>query len=132
MARELVSDALWNTIAPLLPADPPKPRGGRPPVSSRLCLVGILFVLQTGAAWNAMPAELDAASPATCWRRLQAWTQAGVWDAIWRTALAVLNGEGDVDLSVAIADSASFRAVFGGDTQAQIQRTEASLAASAT
>ncbi|HWS81057.1 MAG TPA: IS5/IS1182 family transposase, partial [Rubrobacter sp.] len=32
MAKELVSDELWNTIELLLPEDPPKPKGGRPRV----------------------------------------------------------------------------------------------------
>jgi len=30
MSKPLVPDALWETIAPLLPAEPPKPKGGRP------------------------------------------------------------------------------------------------------
>jgi len=30
MAAELVSDALWSLIGPLLPASAPKPQGGRP------------------------------------------------------------------------------------------------------
>lgn len=34
MAKELLPDALWLRIAPLLPPDPPKPKGRRPRVSS--------------------------------------------------------------------------------------------------
>ena len=30
MAKELLPDALWLRIAPLLPPEPPKPEGGRP------------------------------------------------------------------------------------------------------
>jgi len=40
MAAELVSDALWSLIGPLLPASAPKPQGGRPRVSDRACLIG--------------------------------------------------------------------------------------------
>lgn len=29
MARELVTDELWEVIEPLLPEEPPKPNGGR-------------------------------------------------------------------------------------------------------
>jgi transposase len=61
MAKELLPDALWARIAPLLP---PKPKGGRPRVSDRAVLTGILFVLKTGIAWGYLPAEM------TCWRRL--------------------------------------------------------------
>ena len=48
MAKELLPDALWARIAPLLPPEPPKPKGGRPRVSDRAALTGILFVLKTG------------------------------------------------------------------------------------
>jgi transposase len=30
MAKKLVTDELWETIEPLLPEEPPKPKGGRP------------------------------------------------------------------------------------------------------
>ena len=48
MAKPLVSDALWGEIAPLLPPPKPRPKGGRPPVSNRAALTGILFVLKSG------------------------------------------------------------------------------------
>ena len=38
MAKELVSDELWNTLEPLLPEEPPKPQGGRPRVDDRAAL----------------------------------------------------------------------------------------------
>jgi len=37
MAFALVSDELWNDIEPLLPAEPPKLKGGRPRVRDRAC-----------------------------------------------------------------------------------------------
>ena len=46
MAKELLPDAFWARIAPLLPPEPPKPKGGRPRVSDRAALTGILFVLK--------------------------------------------------------------------------------------
>jgi len=50
MAKELLPDAFWARIAPLLPPEPPKPKGGRPRVSDRAALTGILFVLKTRAS----------------------------------------------------------------------------------
>jgi transposase len=77
MARQWVTDELWNEIASLLPAEPPKPKGGRPRVPDRNCLVGIAFVLRTGCAWNDLPAELGCGDGSTCWRRLRQWTEGG-------------------------------------------------------
>ena len=71
MAKELLPDALWARIAPLLPPEPPKPKGGRPRVSDRAALTGILFVLKTGIPWEYLPAEMGCGSGMTCWRRLR-------------------------------------------------------------
>jgi hypothetical protein len=38
MAKELVTDELWETIEPLLPTEPPKPQGGRPRIDDRAAL----------------------------------------------------------------------------------------------
>ena len=55
MVAPLVSDDLWAVVAPLLPAEPPKPKGGRPRVSDRACVTGIVFVLKTGIPWEMLP-----------------------------------------------------------------------------
>lgn len=47
-AMQMVPDRLWEILEPLLPADPPKPKGGRPRIENRAVLAGILFVLRTG------------------------------------------------------------------------------------
>jgi transposase len=48
MAKPLLTDELWAVVAPLLPPTPPKPKGGRPRLSDRAALTGILFVLKSG------------------------------------------------------------------------------------
>lgn len=65
----------------------------RRPVSDRLCLQGILFVRYNGIAWQLLPLELGFSSGQTCWRRLDRWQKAGVFDQLHRVLLAELNAK---------------------------------------
>ena len=71
MSKELVSDELWEIIEPLLPEEPPKPKGGRPRLDDRAALAGIVFVLKSGIPWEMLPKEMGCGSGSTCWRRLR-------------------------------------------------------------
>jgi len=82
MPQPLVTDALWAIVAPLLPPERPKPKGGRPRVPDRAALTGILFVLKSGIPWGMLPQELGCGSGMTCWRRLRDWQQAGIWERL--------------------------------------------------
>jgi len=75
---------LWALVEPLIPPRPPAVNGrtGRPRVDDRAALEGILFVLETGVPWKRLPVELGFGSLVTCWRRLRAWQDAGVWDEL--------------------------------------------------
>jgi len=114
MAAVLLPDALWDLIEPLVPAPVYKPRGGRPRISDRACLTGIMFVLRSGIPWRMLPQEMGCGSGMTCWRRLRDWQQAGIWDLIHFVLLNWLSRYGQIDWSRAVVDSCSVRAVFGG------------------
>lgn len=131
MAKPLLSDELWERIEPLLPPEPSKPKGGRPRVPDRVCLIGIIFVLKTGTPWEYLPQEMGCGCGMTCWRRLRDWQENGVWQKIWETLLDELGASNLVDLSWAVIDSCSVRAVFGGRRQGRIQRIEGKMARSA-
>jgi transposase len=73
MAKELVSDELWEIVEPLLPEESPKPQGGRPRLDDRAALTGIVLVLQSSIPW-----EMGRRRGLTCWRRLKDWQEAGV------------------------------------------------------
>lgn len=120
MAFTLLTDELWNEVEPLLPPEKLKPLGGRPRVTDRQCLTGIIFLLKTGLPWRFIPLELGCGSGVTCWRRLRDWTIAGVWPKLLEKLLRELGKQGKLDASVAVMDSASFRALFGGAILAPI------------
>lgn len=113
MSSPLVSDGLWAVIEPLLPVIPVRPKGGRPRISDRSALTGILFVLLTGIPWEMLPPEMGCGSGVTCWRRLRDWQMAGVWEGLHRELLTRLHQAGRLDWSRACMDSASIAAKRG-------------------
>src|SRR5581483_1402495 len=110
MAKPLLPDALWERIEPLIPKRPPRPKGGRPPLSDRRALTGILFVLKSGIPWELLPQEMGCGCGMTCWRRLRDWYAAGVWGKLHEILLAELNEANLIDWSRAVVDSAMLRA----------------------
>ncbi|MEV5426879.1 IS5 family transposase [Streptomyces althioticus] len=100
-------------IEPVLPPWP-KQSPGPKPVPDRLCLQGLLFVLYTGIAWQQLPMELGFGSGQTCWRRLERWQAAGVFDELHRILLSELNAAGELDWSRACVDASHVRAKNGG------------------
>jgi transposase len=133
MAKELLPDALWHEIEPLLPPHPPpSPKGGRPPVGDRDALSGILFVLKTGIPWQALPAEAFGVSGSSCWRRFEQWTRAGIWPELHRRLLNRLGKAGGVNLDRVVVDSQSVRAKKGARTPGPALPTVRKTAANAT
>ncbi len=132
MSQPLLSDALWAVIEPLLPPEPPKPKGGRPRVPDRAALTGILFVLRSGIPWEMLPQEMGCGSGMTCWRRLRDWQKAGVWERLQRVLLDRLGRRNAIDFRRAALDSASVAAKRGARRQARTRQIVARQAQSAT
>ena len=132
MSKELVSDELWEVVQPLLPEEPPKPKGGRPRIDDRAALTGIVFVLKSGIPWEMLPKEMGCGSGSTCWRRLRDWQEAGVWEELHRVLLDRLGEANQVDWERASLDSASVPAKRGVNKPARIRRIRGKRARSAT
>ncbi len=132
MSKPLVPDDLWAIVAPLLPAEAPKPTGGRPRVPDRACLTGIIFVLKSGIPWEMLPQEMGCGSGVTCWRRLRDWQQAGVWDRLHHTLLDRLGEADRIDWERASLDSASVPAKRGATRSARTPPIAASRARNGT
>ena len=55
----------------------------RPAPHHQACLAAIVCMARTSTPWRLLPArELGCGSPATVWRRLDAWAAAGVFDQL--------------------------------------------------
>jgi transposase len=132
MAKELVSDELWEIVEPLLPEEPPKPKGGRPRLDDRAALTGIIFVLKSGIPWEMLPQEMGCGSGVTCWRRLQKWQEAGVWERLLSVLLDRLGGADQIDWERASLDTASIPAKRGAKRPERIRRIRGNRARSAT
>ena len=128
MSKPWVSDALWEKVQPLLPV--PKPGRfrfpGRKRIDDRKVLTGILFVLKSGIPWEQLPQEMGWGSGMTCWRRLKAWHDAGVWERLHHLLLSKLRATNGLDGSRACVDSASLRAVGAKKKPGLIPQTAAS------
>jgi transposase len=130
--KQLVPDEIWETVQPLLPKEPPKPKGGRPRIDDRAALTGIVFVLKSGIPWEMLPQEMGCGSGVTCWRRLKEWQEAGVWRRLLAVLLDRLGEAEQIDWSRASLDSASIPAKRGARRPARIRRIRGNRARSAT
>jgi transposase len=133
MSPRLADDELWELIAPLLPPRTRRYRyPGRRRLDDRKVLNGILFVLTTGIAWQRLPQELGFGSGITCWRRLRDWQKASVFEHLHELLLAKLRQGERLDLTLAVCDSATLRALLGAARPGQVRSTGPRQAPSTT
>lgn len=130
--KPLVTDELWEVVAPLLPRRRAQPKGGRPWVDDRATLNGVLYVLRTGIPWKLLPTALGWGSGVTCWRRLREWQRRGVWRKLHQAMLERLAAADGIDWTRASLDTRSLAAKTGGATPARTRPTGAGPAPSTT
>lgn len=107
MSRHDVTDREWKSIRVYLPAERNGKRG-RPWVSHRQVLNGILWVLNVGGSWRDLPPEYGKWS--TVYSRFRRWRRNGLWDRIMNSLLRKLDSRGKIDRRLWCADGTIIRA----------------------
>lgn len=115
--RPELNDEQWELLSMVLPEPTASPHGGPKPVANRAVVEGILWVLRNGARWQALPPGYP--SPSTCWRRLAAWEEQGVWLEAWRIFLDSLHEQGRLEWEECFADGSFAPAKKGATASAQ-------------
>jgi transposase len=67
----------------------------------------------TGISWPHLPLELGFGAGVTCWRRLDEWQKAGVWEQLHELLLARLRAAGEIEWSRAVVDATHVQAKKG-------------------
>jgi transposase len=107
-----IPDQLWDEISLILPSEKPNNTIGRPAVSFRKVLDGILYVLRTGCQWKMLPKEYESGS--TCHRRFQQWSTSKVFERLWARLLREYDRVVGIQWRWQSLDSVSVKAPLGG------------------
>jgi transposase len=107
-----IPDELWNEIKKVLPKEKSSKTVGRPIVSYRKVLDGILYVMRTGCQWKMLPKEFGSGS--TCHRRFQQWNGMNVFKNIWIKLLKIYDEMIGINWTWQSIDSISIKSPLGG------------------
>jgi transposase len=101
-----------DEIRIILPHEKPINTIGRPVVSFRKVLEGILYVLRTGCQWKMLPKEYGSGS--TCHRRFQQWSLFKVFQTLWTRLLKACDDLVGIQWNWQSLDSILVKAPLGG------------------
>ncbi len=79
MDRDILSDAQWERIEPLLPGKPGDP--GRSAADNRMFLEAVLWMARTGAPWRDLHHRFGRWN--SVFRRFRRWAQKGVFESLF-------------------------------------------------
>ncbi|GAB2473390.1 hypothetical protein GCM10007967_30190 [Xylanimonas ulmi] len=94
-----MSDAQWERIEPLLPAN--AGRRGHPFGPNRRVVEGIVYRYRTGIPWRDLPRE-SFGPWTTVWKRHRRYAGDGTWDRVLVVLLAEADAAGKVDWTVSV------------------------------
>lgn len=84
------------------------------------CLIGMVFVLQSGISWKMLQQEMDCGFGMSCWRRLRDWQEARVWHRLHRAMLDDLGVADQIDWERAAVDNTRIPAKNGAMRPARL------------
>ncbi len=99
MDRDILSDAQWERVAPLLPGKPGDP--GRSAENNRLFLEAVLWMARTGTPWRDLHERFGKWN--SVFRRLRRWATKGVFESLFKSL------SDDPDFEYAIVDGTIVR-----------------------
>ncbi|MFC9949142.1 IS5 family transposase [Streptomyces prasinus] len=102
--RLVITDAMWDRIEPLMPADPVR---GRRWADHLRTLEAITWKYRTCSPWRDLPDELGSFQ--TAHKRLIRWAVDGTWERILAAVLAAADADADIGWTVSV-DSTVCRA----------------------
>ena len=133
IAPWVVSDELWERVEPLLPRVERRfryPGRKRVPDREALCR-GSCSCCTRGSRGGTCRSSLGSAA-ATCYRRMDEWQRAGVWEKLHEQLLAELHAAGEIEWARAVADGSHVQAKKGAPKRARARLIEPETAPSTT
>ena len=108
-----IPEALWDRIDLVIPIYKTSRKGGRPRLSMRNVVGGILYVLATGCQWKAMPKQFGSGSAIHAY--FQEWVAGGVFEELWQLALTEYDELKGIDWQWQSLDGAMTKSPLGGE-----------------
>jgi len=78
--RDVLNDAQWERVAPLLPGKPGDP--GRSGADNRLFVEAVLWIARTGSPWRDLHERFGRWN--SVFRRFRRWAQKGVFESLFK------------------------------------------------
>lgn len=119
-----LSDKQWSNLQPRIPKPIKKTKRGRPRRDDREVLEGILWILRTGAQWDALP-KGEYPPKSTCHERFQEWNEQGVFPLILAALYEEFEDREWLDLREAFIDGTFSPAKKGATRSAPPRKAKA-------